>query len=64
MSDELPYRKVGNEYVFAFEEAGHTFIVRCGIGPGTYSINGDSLALHPERSSGHKRIVAYLDSRK
>lgn len=65
MSDEkLPYRKVGNLYVFTFEEAGKTFIVRCNIGPGTYSINGDSLALFPDRSSGHKRIMAYLDSRK
>lgn len=58
------YRKVGNEYVFTFEEQGRTFVVRCGIGPGAYSINGDSLALFPDRSSGHKRIVAYLEAKR
>lgn len=60
----MNYRKLGNEYVFTFDENGKTFIVRCGIGPGSHhhSIDGDSLALFPDRSSGHKRIIAYLES--
>lgn len=70
MSDpkENAYRKDGGEYVFTLkDEHGNTITARAKIANGGESdvkVEGDTLALFPQRSSNHARIKAFLEQEK
>ena len=69
MSEEKkPYRKDGSEYIFEMrDESGNTITARAKIANGAPSeamIGTDTLALFPERSSNHRRIIALLEAEK
>lgn len=66
---EPAYVKDGGEYVFKLldEATGSVIEARARIandGAESFKINGDTLALFPERSARHRRIKAYLERRR